>query len=157
MMGQNGIKSVIVGASLLAFVGCGPNQRIIQSGNENPPANLFSGKVEPAVSSFERDIEAMRTAEFYFILVFRRKDRAAFDAEDKQFLAANIPTEVNRRQISDDGKALIVGTNFLIPDNMLNVLIDRFDLEDLSPKTTERSTSVNRATNQRISNSVNGK
>ncbi len=152
MTGRTYIICLIVAVSLLALIGCGPNQRIIQSGNENPPANLFSGKVEPAVSSFERDIEAMRTAEFYFILVFRRKDRAIFDADDKQFLAANIPTEVNRRQLSDEGKALIVGTNFLIPDNMLNGLIERFDLEDLSPKKDDRPTNVNTA-----ANAINGK
>ncbi len=157
MTGRKCIKSLIAGASLLAFVGCGPNQRIIQSGNENPPANLFRRKVEPAVSSFENDLEAMRTADFYFILVFRRKDRAMFDADDKQFLAANIPTEVNRRQLSDEGKALIVGTNFLIPDNMLSILIERFDLEDLSPKKRDRPENVNAGRNQQVSNAANGK
>lgn len=134
---KKGIRSYLIfflGLSLLSpgLTACWPNQRIVESGNENPPANVFRQDVKPAVSTFEEDIEAMRTADFYFIYVFRRNDNAPFDAGDKQFLSANIPAEINRRQLSDEGRALIAGSNFKIPDEMFAKLKERFDFEDFS-------------------------
>jgi hypothetical protein len=114
--------------------GCGPNKRIIESGNNNPQANVFEGKVKPAESSFDQDVEAMRTVDFYYIYVFRRKDGETFDPDDKKYLTTFVPSEINRRQISDGGRALITGSNFLFPSEALDRLRERFAFEDLSSK-----------------------
>lgn len=127
--------------SLALLIGCGPNQRIIQSGNENPPANLFSRNVSPAVSNFEKDIESMRTAEYSYVYVYRRTDGGPLDAEDKAFLSANIPSEVNRRILSDEGKAVIIGSNFLIPEETKKTLGQRFAVEDRSANPPANSNS----------------
>jgi hypothetical protein len=119
--------------STLLVTACGPNQRIINSSRENPPPVDQPGvNVAPAVSTFESDVQAMQTADFYFIYVFRRRDGARLDAEDKKFLSANIPTDINRRRLSDGEKALIAGSNYRIPDEMLDRLKERFAFEDLS-------------------------
>ncbi len=141
---QNILGVLLVFGSAAFIISCGPNQRIMQSGNENPPANLFSGEVKPAVSSFEKDIESMRTAEYSYIFVYRRNDGAPLDAEDKAFLSANIPPEVNRRVLSDEGRAVIVGSNFLIPDDTKKKIALRFAVEDHSanPPANTNSNSV---------------
>ena len=42
---------------------------------------------------------AMRTADFNFIYVFRRKDGGVLDAADKKAASDNIPPEINRRKV----------------------------------------------------------
>lgn len=128
-------RQIILGIAVIAafiFTGCGPNQRIIRSGEENPPVNVFEQKVEPARTTFEADVESMRTAGFEAIYVIRRKDGGQFDGDDKQYLGASIPSEVNRREISDEGRALIIGTNFVLTSEILSSIRQRFDVQDVS-------------------------
>ena len=73
----------------------------------------------------------MRTADLQFIFVFRRKDTAAFDGEDKKFLRANLPFN-NRVVLADDDKAVIVGSNYKFPPENLEALQAHFNLEDFS-------------------------
>ena len=124
---MNGIKYTIT-IFLLAFAGCTPNQRIINSAAETPLP--VSSSTVPA--GFEVDLEAMRTADFKFILVFRRKDNAPLDAEDKAWINANTPPDVNRRKLSDDGKAVIIGSNFPFMPGTIGNLTSRFVMEDHS-------------------------
>jgi hypothetical protein len=114
----------------IALAGCAPNQRIIESSAERtePTPDLRP----TATPGFEADIESMRTADFLFIYVFRRKDGQPLDAEDKRYASRVIPPEMNRRTISDSGKAIIVGSNFRMPDETLKVLKERFAFEDYS-------------------------
>lgn len=126
---RNGALFTLV-IALMAF-GCGPNKRIIESGRENPPLDRANANLERPERSFETDLNAMRTADFYFIYVFRRRDGGTIDADDKRFLAANL-ADVNRRELSDEGRALITGSNFLLPENMLANLKERFVFEDHS-------------------------
>lgn len=116
----------------IVLLGCGPNKRIIESGRENPPLDRPNANMERPVRSFETDLEAMRTADFGYIYVLRRMDGGSMDADDKRFLSANIPADANRRELSDEGRALLVGTNFPIPDNMLVILKERFNVTDHS-------------------------
>jgi hypothetical protein len=118
-------------AILVTAFGCGPNKRIIESGRENPPLDRANANLERPVRSFETDLKAMRTADFYFIYVFRRRDGGTIHADDKRFLAANL-ADVNRRELSDEGRALITGSNFLLPENMMLDLKERFVFEDHS-------------------------
>jgi hypothetical protein len=129
----------IVSVAVAVGVACGPDQRIIESGNTN--ANRADASDSPAVDlatpSLEQDLEAMRNADFYFIYVFRRKDGQVLDADDKRFMAAVIPTEINRRTISDGGRALICGSNFRIPPEAWEDMKMRFDFEDYSRPESE--------------------
>ena len=117
-------------ALIVLAAACGPNRRIMESAKPSstpPPAS------KPApMSDLERDLNSMRTADFNFIHIFRRKDGAAFDADDKKFLIANTPAEINRRVISDGGRALITGSNFRFPEENFKQLTKRFAFENFS-------------------------
>lgn len=133
--------SILLLASAAIVVACGPNQRIIESGKQNsePTPEVNSS---PKVTSLEEDIQAMKNADFYLIYVFRRKDGAVMDTEDRRFASDHIPPEINRRMVSDQGKAILIGSNFKLPEDSMNALKERFDLTDLSttqlPETPKR-------------------
>jgi len=133
---QINMKSFLVSLSVLTALACTPNQGILKSANESatpePPAN-----VAPAVSNFESDLQSMRNADFNFIHVFRRKDGKPMDADDKRFAAGITPVETNRRKLSDDGKAIITGSNYRFPPEVMKLLTDRFSMEDFSKPLSE--------------------
>ena len=79
----------------------------------------------------------MKTADFSFIYIFRRKDGATLDADDRSYLSVTIPSEMNRRKISDAGRAVIIGSNFRIPPDIMNILKERFAFEDHSKPESE--------------------
>ena len=116
---------IVIAAAMAA---CTPNQRIINSA-AGTPAPVASSTVP---IGFEVDLEAMRTADFKFILVFRRKDGAVLDADDKAWINANTPPDVNRRKLSDNGKAVIIGSNFPFMPGTIGNLTIRFVMEDHS-------------------------
>lgn len=114
------------------MIACTPNKRIVESSAENPPMPKTEGPVEPAVATFESDLQTMRTADFNFIYVFRRKNRGELDSDDRAFMIANTPPEMNRRKLSDGGRVLIVGSNFRFPPENLKLMTERFSFEDYS-------------------------
>lgn len=123
-----------------AALGCGANDQILRSGKETPqPANIA-----PSVSSLEKDVEEMRTADFAFIFVIRRKDGGAFDAADKGVIRAQTD-QVNRRVSSEGGKVVVLGSNYQISPEKMAVLYDRFAVENYS-----RPDAVNTADNANI-------
>ena len=117
----------ILCATLLA-AGCGPNQQIMRSAETpTPPA------VSPTpLSVLEQEVKAMRTADFNFIYVMRRKDAKPLDAADKKIASDNIPPEVNRRKVFDEGRAIIIGSNYRLPGENWKALGERFAVEDFS-------------------------
>ena len=65
---------------------------------------------------FSRRIwKTMRTANFDFIFVIRRKDGGKLDAEDKKFIRNNSPAVADRIYLSDDDKALIAALEISVP------------------------------------------
>jgi len=130
------MKSILIWLSMIAAVACTPNQSILNSANESAtpqsPAN-----VAPGLSNFETDLQSMRNADFNFIHVFRRKDGKVMDADDKRFVAGITPVETNRRQLSDDGKAIVTGSNYKFPPEVMKPLTDRFTMEDYSKPESE--------------------
>lgn len=114
---------------------CAPNQRIVESNGQwsNAEANRAAATPVPVQRTLEQDIESMRTADFLFIYVVKRKDGGPLDAEDKRFASVVIPDEMNRRTVSSDGKAILIGSNFRIPDESRKLIEERFAFEDLSP------------------------
>lgn len=137
---RSSAKNIVVflSAAAAAAVGCTPNQRIINSSNERPPEPSSvqrSATSEPA--RIEDDIAAMKTADFNFIYVFRRKDGAELQPDDRTFMSANTPYEINRRKISDGGRALVIGSNFRLPPENFKAMKDRFAFEDFSKPESE--------------------
>lgn len=133
MMGKRISRVLVFAAAVLLVCSCAPNQRIVESNAELSGGQTnTNAAATPVVSSFEQDIESMRTADFQFIYVFRRTDRQPLDADDKRFASNAIPPEMNRRTVSDEGKAIIVGSNFRMPPENMKVLRERFAFEDFS-------------------------
>ena len=91
-----------------------------------------SAAPEQTQSNLASDLQTMKTANFDYIFVFRRKDGGAFDGEDKKYLRANAPVETNRFVSTDNGKAFIAGSKFKFPPENLEILRTRFNVEDYS-------------------------
>lgn len=128
--------SILTALAFLSFA-CTPNQRIVESSTENSESPRTDTPSEPSVSSVEDDIAGMRTADFNFVFVFKRKDGAVLDAEDKAFMNTNTPYEINRKKLSDGGRALVVGSNFRYPPENFKAMRDRFAFEDFSKPESE--------------------
>lgn len=128
-MKHRDLSNAAVSLLTLVMMACTPNQRIANSSAETPvpvPVNAA-----PLISSFDSDLQAMRNADFKFILVFRRKDSAVLTPDDRTFANANGP-QANRRKLADDGKAIIIGSNFQFPPGVLEKMAERFTMEDYS-------------------------
>jgi len=109
------------------------NQSLLK--NKNVPAVVGENKV----SDFERDLQSMKTADFDFIFVFRRRDSGVFDSEDKKYLRANTPTGTNRFVSTDEARAFIAGSRYpFLPEN-LEALRSRFLVEDYSKPADQRT------------------
>lgn len=120
--------------ALLLFVmalvvsACGGNEAILKSGKE--PAG--QANAESTKTSFEKDLESVRTADFSFVYVLRRKDGAPIDSEDKSVIRLNT-AQANRRVAADDGRAFIIGSNFALPPKNIAAIYERFAVENYSP------------------------
>ena len=112
----------------ILFCSCGANENILKSGKETPGPTSADIKK----SSFDQDLDSMKTAGFGFIYVLRRKDGQPIDAEDRGVIKIQT-VDMNRRVSTDDGKAFIIGSNFVMPAEKLAALQARFAVEDLSP------------------------
>ena len=123
---------VVVALAALFLAACTPNQRIVEDSAERSARPVEDGTPVTVEKTFEQDVESMRTADFLFIYVLRRKDGGKLDPDDKRYASQVIPQEMNRREISDSGKAIIVGSNFRMPEQNRKVLSERFAFEDLS-------------------------
>jgi hypothetical protein len=134
-------KKTSSAAKLVLFViaaffnsSCQPNAAILESSKNAVAerANSFEAASNQSKNSFARDLETMRTANFDFIYVFRRKDGALLDADDKKYVKLNSPIETNRFILSDEDKAVIAGSKYKFAEQNLMALRDRFNIEDFS-------------------------
>jgi len=138
---------------LITFAGaaCGPNQQILESANENrtPDTDIAAGNSNavPVPAGFEQDLESMRTADFRFIVVFRRKDDERMDAGDKDWISRNVGAQANRRKLSDGGKAIIIGSNFPFPplpkESAGRFKMDNFSKSDSGPLFANANSNAN--------------
>lgn len=124
-------------AAATAGLACKPNQRILNSAATPTPSNAPTVQGTPSTSTIGQDVEAMRNADFNFIYVFRRRDGGPIDADDKRFAGAITPPEINRRKLSDGDKAIILGSNFRLPPDVMKKMTDRFAFQDLSKLASE--------------------
>jgi hypothetical protein len=117
---------LLIGVSFV--FACKPNSAILNSQRNSQTI----ATPEKVVTTYERDLETMRTANFDTILVIRRKDGGALDAEDKSYIKMNSPVETNRFIVTDGEKAVIAGSKFRFPPENLKILQDRFAVENFS-------------------------
>lgn len=125
---------------------CQPNAAILESAKNSTEARANS-QAEPAVRSFDRDLETMRTANFDYIYVMRRKDGAVLDGDDKKYVKLNSPVETNRFILSDEEKAVIAGSKYKFAEQNLMALRDRFNIEDFSKPQPDAPSPPNAAEN----------
>ena len=100
------IIAVIIASFVLAA--CTPNQRIMQDSENRTVQPVATGTPAPQLSDLERDLRAMQDAQFTFVYILRRKDGAPFDADDRRYAGSAIPPEMNRRVVSDQGRAIVI-------------------------------------------------
>ena len=83
----------------------------------------------------------MQKSGFDYIFVIRRKDGGVFDKDDKVFVRENSPAETNQFVLTDEDRVIIAGSNYPFPEETLEFLRERFNIEDLSPKKAEDANS----------------
>lgn len=106
----------------------GPNRHFAVNDQQQSNAPAPEKTVEDAAQK----VLTMEQQGFDFVYVFRRRDGAALDAEDRKFLRANSPAETNQWVVSEDGKTAIAGSNYAFPPANLEALTARFAFEDRS-------------------------
>jgi hypothetical protein len=124
---------IVLIAGAVFVPACKPNQRIVESSAEKEKELAPSERQStPEIVTAEAVVEAMRTADFNFIYVFRRKDGGVLDSDDRSFMNANTPYEINRKKLADGDRALVVGSNFRFPAENFKVMKERFGFDDFS-------------------------
>jgi hypothetical protein len=89
----------------------------------------------PARSEFESDLDYVKRSYSYgltHIYVLSRRDGAAFEKDDRDYLRLNMPREVYTTVVTDNGRKAIVGTNIDFSDENRKALTKRFTIEDYS-------------------------
>jgi hypothetical protein len=87
-------------------------------------------------TDLERQLQYVRDGQFAHIYVFSRKDGGAFDKDDVAYLTANSPVgeKTNMRVKTEDGRRVVVGTNFEYTQENFDTLNKRFNIEDYTGK-----------------------
>ena len=113
--------------SVCFLLGCGANEGVLKAGKETPiPFNAA-----PARSSVEKEVDAMRTARFASIFVVKRKDGKNLEVDDRGIIKRQT-ADADRRVATEDGLAVVIGTNMQIPAGNMKALSDRFVVDDYS-------------------------
>lgn len=121
-------RIILLAAFAILFAACGANEGILKSGKDTPS----SSNIQPGKSSFDQDLDSMRTADFRFVYVLRRKDGGVIDAEDKSVIKLQT-VDMNRRVASDNDKAFIISSNAMLPPKNMRALLEHFSVENYSP------------------------
>lgn len=90
-------------------------------------------------------MDEIRTADFIFVYVLRRKDGGKIDAEDRRIIKLQTG-DANRRVAADDDRAIIIGSNYQLPEKNMRILYERFAVDDQSPppKAVESNSNANK-------------
>jgi hypothetical protein len=129
LFGGNQFFVFAVLLSVALSLACTPRSFEKPNVTATPPASPATAEDKQA--SFQNELKKMKTADLQFIFVFRRKDDAEIDGEDRKYLKTNLPF-YNRLVFTDDDKAVIIGSNYKFPPENLEVLRLRFKVEDFS-------------------------
>ncbi len=133
------IKRIVAFISAALMLACGANESILKSGKETPqPVNSASTK-DPV----DKELDSMRTAGFQYIFVLKRKDGGKIDAEDRGAIKLQT-ADANRRRATDDGLAIVIGTNTPLAPEKMKALYDRFAIDNYSaPPSAQTNTNLN--------------
>jgi hypothetical protein len=125
----------------MELICCAPNDAILKSNSNQAAAEpTVVANSQPAYDTVEGEVENMRTADFDFILVLRRKDGGEMQSDDKAFVRTNMPN-ANRRSLVDGGKAIVIGANAEALGDVVKKLYERFDVRDFSKPKAENKNS----------------
>ncbi len=84
-----------------------------------------------ALTEFERDMVTVKNGGFAHTYVFARKDAQALQPDDKTFIKAHPPDDVNSMWLLTDAeRRVILGTNVNFTPENLRALTERFNVED---------------------------
>jgi hypothetical protein len=144
---------LFLGLALLNFA-CQPNPTILNSGAKNPATD--ANAAERPKDTFESALRGVQKSGFDYIFVIRRKDGAVFDRDDKVFVRENSPAETNQFVLTDEDRVIIAGSNYPFPEETLEFLRERFNVEDLSPKKAENANTNSNNESNTDSNITNG-
>ena len=123
------LSRLLLCSLLLGMAGCSANEQILKSGKESPTPAV----VQNAKSDFDEQIESLRTADFRYIWVIRRKDGGVLDPADKAVIRQNT-VDMNRRVLTDNDKAVLIGSNAVPFKENFDVLASAYAIQDLSPQ-----------------------
>lgn len=123
---------------------------------QKTPTPTATPEIKEPKDDLAEKLEYVQKGSFVFVYVFRRKDDAALDSEDRKYLRANSPIETNQWVVTDDARAAIAGSNYRFPPESLDALKKRFNVEDLSTP-TEGDSNANSETNSNANAKTNSK
>lgn len=134
------ILKIFTALALAAFsIGCATVSQT-NSANNSQAQETPAPTVDPNKKrTFEDDVAGVRYNNYKFIFVLRRKDGQPMNAEDGQYLRAYTRSETNQRLMADEGKALIIGSNFRFYAGQFDALNRRFDFQDLSEEKYQKN------------------
>lgn len=119
-------------AIILAAVYLGGCRKSPDSVNGSGSSQGQATAPTPKLTDFEEKLQYVRDGQFHRIYVFTRKDGGAFDRDDVAYLNANSPVgeKTNMRVKTDDGRRVVIGTNFEFTQENFDALGKRFNIED---------------------------
>jgi hypothetical protein len=122
--------------------------------NSKDLVNITNQAATPTekVNDFNESLKFVQDANFDYIYAFRRKDDGEFNKEDKTFVKQNTPFGTNQRVLTQDGKVVIVGSNFKFTAENLENLRNRFNVEDYSTKIDDSNSNVNAVNVNKVNN-----
>ncbi|HEY0429118.1 MAG TPA: hypothetical protein VGC76_15160 [Pyrinomonadaceae bacterium] len=150
-------NKIFLGGAFLIFIALGAACEKAPSMMENRATPLPTSETAEKLTSLQREIRDMETANFTTIYVFKRKDGGVFDKEDKKYLSANKPADANRFVLTDDEKAFVAGSNYPFSTENLDNLQKRFVVEDYSKPLVQVNVSVNGNANVKANVNTNAK
>lgn len=112
-----------VTVSAMTAVSCAPEGR---------SSSLKEQTATPDVSEFQRELRKLKTADFEYIFVFRRKDGGRMTGGDKSFIKERSHVSTNRFTLSNDERTVFAGSNFKFREEDLAALKQRFLVDDFS-------------------------
>jgi hypothetical protein len=132
--------------AIVLCVACGPNEAILNSNATaaNTNVNAAAVKTDP----IDEEVRNMETANFDYIFVLERKDGGAMSADDKTFIR-NVTANANRRSLTSDDQAVVIGSNSPPTADFIGKLSSRFEVKNLSRLPLENS-NANAAANANI-------
>jgi hypothetical protein len=110
----------------------------------NTNVNAAAVKTDP----IDEEVRNMETANFDYIFVLERKDGGAMSADDKTFIR-NVTANANRRSLTSDDQAVVIGSNSPPTADFIGKLSSRFEVKNLSRLPLENS-NANAAANANI-------